>query len=355
MRGLGVGIAALWVSATSGVAPQMAQAAPAARHVSACCVATAGTAVKVELVDQVSTKIQKSGDTFAFRLAAPLVVNGRMLLRAGTPGMGEVVQSTRPGLGGKSAKLVLAARYLTTRRGRLPLRGLQLAASGRNNATEARMVGLTGMAFAPMGFVALAIRGGDVVFPPGVVANARLASNVSLPSLGPPPRNIATAVTAPSDDLRSAAQGAIEIPPPPAGQGQVVFFRKYSLLSTAQWFKVREDGKALGKLSNGVYFIQATPPGVHVYTATFEPELKDHLKLEVGVGETYFVEGVVSRALVVGAADLSPSDRVTFEKASKHLKLAAAPTEETADTSDKAENKAVAEPGDTPRPAPAPN
>ncbi len=354
MRGLGVWIAALWFSAISGVVPEMAQAAPAARH-GACCLATAGTAVKVELVDQVSTKVQKSGDTFAFRLAAPLVVNGRMVLRAGTPGMGEVVQSTRPGLGGKSAKLVLAARYLTTNRGRLPLRGLQLAASGRNNATEARLVGLTGIAFAPMGFVALAVRGGDVVFPPGVVANARLATNVSLPSLGPPPRNIAAAVTAPSDDLRSAAEGAIEIPPPPAGQGQVVFFRKSSILSTAQWFKVREGGKALGKLSNGVYFIQVTPPGAHVYTATFEPELKDHLKLEVGVGETYFVEGTVSRALVVGAADLSPSDRMTFEKASKHLKLAAAPTDDTADTPDKAENKAVAEPSNTPRPTPAPN
>ena len=355
MKGLPVWFAALWISAISGIAPDGAQAAPARRHMSSCCRAIAGTTVQVELADPLSTKTQKSGDAFALRLAAPLVVNGRMLLRAGTPGVGEVVQSTRPGLGGKSAKLVLAARYLTTTRGRLPLRGLQLAASGRDNAAPAGLIGLTGMAFAPMGFVALAIKGGNVVFPAGVVANARLATSFSLPSLGPAPRNSAAVTATASDGPGSPGGGSIDIPPPPAGQGQVVFFRKNMLMSTAQWFKVREGGKALGKLGNGVYFIETTSPGAHTYTATFEPELKDHLKLEVGVGESYFVEGTVSRALVVGAANLSPSNRATFDRYSGHLKLATAPAEDPADTAGAADNQATVEAKDAPRPGPPPN
>jgi hypothetical protein len=108
----------------------------------------------------------------------------------------------------------------------------------------------------------------------------------------------------------------------------VVFFRRKSLLGTGLWFNVRENGKALGKLTNGAYFIQTTPPGQHSYTATSEPEFKDSLKLEVDVGETYFVEGTLTKALVIGAADLSPSDRAAFASASKHLKLAPPPSDD---------------------------
>jgi hypothetical protein len=134
-----------------------------------------------------------------------------------------------------------------------------------------------------------------------------------------------------SDVSPSADVSAIEIPPPPAGEGQVVFFRRKTLLGTGQWFNVREDGRALGKLTNGAYFVQVTDPGLHTYTAKTEPELKDHLELEVDRGETYFVEGTLTKGLVIGVADLSPSDRAAFAAASKDLKLAPPPNGENAD------------------------
>jgi hypothetical protein len=288
-----------------------------------CCLVPAGTVVQVELTDQVSTKVKKPGDRFALRLSAPLIVNGRILLRAGTPGVGQVVESARPGIGGKPAELVLAARYLTRRRVRVPLEGLQLAAAGHDNSRTAQIVGLSGFAFAPLGFAGLAVKGGDMTFASGTSATAKVTSDIVLPSLGDAPANAATPTAV---ALRASVEsgpvlaGATVIPPPPPGQGQVIFFRKKSLTSIGQWFRVREGDKTVGKLSNGVYFVHVTAPGEHTYSAAFEPELKDKLKIEVDPGETYFVQGTTTVGLVVGAADLSPSTRADFQKASKHLK-----------------------------------
>jgi hypothetical protein len=102
--------------------------------------------------------------------------------------------------------------------------------------------------------------------------------------------------------------------------GQVVFFRAHSLLGTGQWFNVRENGKALGKLTNGAYFVETVEPGLHTYTATEEPEFKDSLKLQIDPDHTYFVEGILTKGVVIGAADLTPSDRAAFDKAAGGLK-----------------------------------
>jgi hypothetical protein len=277
--------------------------------------------VEVELAEPVSTKTKRAGDTFALRLAEPLVVDGQLLLREGTPGIGQVVTSARPGFGGKAAKLVLAAQYLNANGRHVSLEGLQLARAGRNNAMEANAIGLTGLAFAPLGFVGLAVHGGNVHLPEGLSASAKLSNSVVLPSLGRAQApSIPTETASAGED--AAEHAAVDIPSPPSGQGEVVFFRKKSLLSLGQWFKVRENGKAICKLTNGAYCVVVAEPGRHTYTAKFEPELKDHLTLQIGRGDTYFVEGVTSRALLVGAADLQPSDRASFTHASQHLKPA---------------------------------
>jgi len=319
MNRLGViaaGMAACSALATSALA--------ANRHPAAvCCRVPAGSVVQVELAQDVGTATQKAGDTFALRLAAPLIVDGRVLLRAGTPGVGEVIQASGPGMGGKAAKLVLAADYLTKGGRRLPLQGLQLGAQGKGNENVANVIGISGLVLGPIGFVGMAVRGGNVDFPKGTKAMAKLSDDVVLASLGRANRRdlaLAAAASAPAD----IGDAAIDIPPPPTGQGQVVFFRVHSLLGTGQWFNVRENGQALGKLTNGAYFIEPVSPGLHTYTATTEPEFKDSLKLQIDPGETYFVEGILTKGLVIGAADLTPSDRAAFEKAAASLKVAEA-------------------------------
>jgi hypothetical protein len=332
MKGWGASIAGLWIIvavATAASTPSVGRAAPASR---ACCRVAAGTPVEVELVAPVSTKTQASGDTFELRLAEPLIVDGRIVLRAGTPGVGEVIESAGPGMGGKAAKLVLAARYLKLRQGRAPLQGLQMSGVGHDNSRAAQAVGLTGIAFGPLGLVGMAVQGGNVNFPAGMRASAKIAADLTLPSLGRASRSaIQAAADAAAAAEAASAPGAIDLPPPPKGQGQVVFFRRKSLLGTGQWFNVREDGKALGKLTNGAYFVQVADPGLHTYTAKTEPEFKDHLKLKIDPGETYYVEGVLTKGLVMGVADLAPSDRSVFDKVSKDLKLAPPPGGEPSD------------------------
>jgi hypothetical protein len=306
---------ALAVPAQSVQAQQPTRTAAARR----CCRVAAGTVVMVQLAEPVSTKTHKTGDTFAIRLAEPVVVQGQIVLPAGTTGVGEVDNASKPGLGGKGAKLVLSARSITGPGGaELPLKGLQLAAAGKGHVAAATALGLGGIGFAPLGFIGIAIHGGDVTFPVGTEATAKLAGATTLKSVGKAPKG-AGRIEAPVE-----AAGPIAIDPPAKGMGQVVFFRRKSLLGTGQWFNVREEGKALGKLTNGAWFVQAEPPGTHTFTAKTEPEFKDRLTLKIDAGETYFVEGVLTHGVVIGIADLTPSDHAAFNVAAKELKPAEA-------------------------------
>jgi hypothetical protein len=314
MRPLGIVFAAgAMIAGAGSVGGALAAPAPA------CCRVPAHAAVAVELAEAVGTKTQHAGDTFKLRLAAPLIVNGRVVLKRGTPGVGRVIESSGPGFGGKAAKLVLAASYLQVGARHVPLQGLQVSASGHDNAGAAQAIGMTGLVLGPVGLVGMAVRGGDVQIPEGTQATAQLSAGAVLPPLGRPTaaerQAAAEVLAAPSPD-----SGPIAVPPPPPGQGQIVFFRPYSLLGTGQWFNVRENGGALGKLTNGAYFVQWVEPGEHTYTATEEPEFKDSLKLQVDPGQTYYVQGALTKGVVLGAADLVPSDRAAFEKAAKGLK-----------------------------------
>jgi hypothetical protein len=310
-------IAALLIALAAPGEAALAQQPTRTAAARRCCRAPAGTVVMVELAEPVSTRTHKTGDTFALRLAEPVVVQGQVVLPAGAVGVGEVTDASKPGLGGKGAKLVLSVRSLTGPGGtELPLKGLQLAAAGRGHEKAATALGLGGIGFAPLGFVGIAIHGGDVEFPAGTQATAKLAASTTLRSLGKAPKGAGRiAVAAPE-------QGPIAISVPAKGMGQVVFFRKKSLLGTGQWFNVREDGKALGKLTNGAWFVQQEPPGPHTFTAKTEPEFKDRLTLKVDAGETYFVEGILTHGVVIGVADLTPSDRAAFNDAAKDLKPA---------------------------------
>lgn len=313
------------VAALCAAAAVAASAAPS--HVAPCCRVPAGTPVQVELVDSLGSAHSKAGDRFELRLVAPVIVDGRVVLAPGARGEGRVVDVDGPGIGGKPAKMVLAAEYLRAGRKRVPLDALQLSGLGRNRARTAQVVGLSGMAFAPLTFVGIVVPGGQVEFRPGTVAAAKVATTVTLPPLRPATRRDIAAAGGDGPTVPEPT-GPIAIPPPPPGRGQVVFFRPRSPLRVGPWFNVRENGKLVGKLTNGVYFVQVTTPGMHTYTARLEPELKDHLTLEVDAGETYFVEGGLAGGLVIGAADLTPSTRQRFETVAKHFRAGAAETPE---------------------------
>jgi hypothetical protein len=288
----------------------------------------AGTPVAVELVAPLSTADAQTGDLFKLRLAAPVIVDDQIVIPAGAEGVGQVVQSSGPGIGGKGAKLVVSAESLTVFGGAIKLQAMQLTATGKDHSAASGALGLAGLAFMPLGIVGIALTGGDIEIPAGTVAAAKTGESVTL-------RPYRRASAQDYQRVRAvfgappATRGWIDIAPPPAGLGQVVFYRPKSVLNV-QWFNVRENGEALGKLTNGAYFVTGLTPGVHSFTAKSEPELKDHLNLKIAPGETYYVEATMTHGLVLGAAELVPSEKARFDAVSGDLQHA---TEVRADNS----------------------
>jgi hypothetical protein len=314
-------LAAVFLAASASAQPYAPYGYPNQPY---CCVLQEGTAVAVQLVDAVRTEDAKAGDRFAIRLAAPVIVDGQVVLPAGTPGEGHVVQASGPGLGGKGAKLVVSADYITVGGGTVPLGGLQLTGTGKDHTTAANVASLGGWFSLPLGFVGFAVTGGEIEIPAGTNAAAKVAHTTNLRPLGAASRQDYELVQAVFGQPQQS-KGWIQVPAPPRGMGQVVFFRARSLGGFGQWFNVRENGQALGKLTNGAYFVVILPPGQHSFSASSEPEFKDHLTLKIDPGETYYVEGLMTHGVVIGVADLTPSDKTRFDAVSGKLEAAAPP------------------------------
>jgi len=108
---------------------------------------------------------------------------------------------------------------------------------------------------------------------------------------------------------------AIVIPPPPAEQGQVVFFRKGGFAGSAVACSVHEAGQKVSSLGGGRYFILATAPGRHEFTV--QTEAKDVLALEVESGETQFASCKIKMGMFVGRPDIRPATEAEFHAAGK--------------------------------------
>jgi hypothetical protein len=135
-----------------------------------------------------------------------------------------------------------------------------------------------------------------------------------------PPASPEAATATPAPTPAAPALMANGLPAPPAGKGQVVFFRRGGLVGAAIVYKVREGTTAYGTLSPGRYFVVAVDPGKHTYVV--HSESKDEMTLQVDEGETYYVEGTVAMGILVGRPNLTPSNEIAFNAIAKKLKLA---------------------------------
>lgn len=147
-----------------------------------CCTVPARTLVEIEIVDAVNSRANETGQMFAIRLAAPLVVDGRAVAPAGTVGMGEIVHAARARAGGKAGELILAARYLEIGGTRIPLRTLRYGrAQGVDNSGAVNAGNLAVAAVFPVAsVVGFLIAGGEVDIPAGTIANAQTAAEITL-------------------------------------------------------------------------------------------------------------------------------------------------------------------------------
>jgi hypothetical protein len=148
--------------------------------------------VEIELTQLVSSRTAKSGDHFTLKLAGDLVYNGVVLMRADAEGQGEVIDAAPAGLSGRPGKLILAARSLSLGDVRLPLHSFKLAGSGRDDSKTAMALTLVPYA----GILAIGIHGGNIDYPAGTHALAKVAADTFIAAApmappaspaGPPP------------------------------------------------------------------------------------------------------------------------------------------------------------------------
>ena len=121
-----------------------------------------------------------------------------------------------------------------------------------------------------------------------------------------------------AEPATTGAAQAIQIPAPPEGKGQIVFYRTGGsglILGCA----VNENGEKVSSLGAGKYFLLVAEPGPHTFTA--ESEAKDTLNLEVEPDETQYVRCKIKMGIMVGRPNLSPSDKNTFDTVSRKLKM----------------------------------
>lgn len=143
-----------------------------------CCRLAAGSVVELQLGESLSSMRHKRGDRFALRLSQPLVVDGAEPIPAGTPAVGEVVHGARSRGGGHPGELLIAGRYLEFNGRQIPLRGLSVGQSGRENIN-----GAMGASFL-IGPFAMFVRGREIEIPADTALHAKLAQDLDLPVAG---------------------------------------------------------------------------------------------------------------------------------------------------------------------------
>lgn len=145
-----------------------------------------------------------------------------------------------------------------------------------------------------------------------------VCSSHALAQDGPVTEAATPAATAPAVEPAAAVIG--NIAPPPAGKGQVIFFRKGGLVGAAISCATHENGQKLSSLPPGRYHVHIAEPGIHEYSV--KSEATDTLRMEVEPGETYFAKCAIGMGIMAGRPNLSPSDAATFSGMYAKLKPA---------------------------------
>lgn len=165
----------------------------------------------------------------------------------------------------------------------------------------------------------------------------RLTSSSILIALAVIAAPAAAADTPTTETSAAVERAAPQIAAPPAGMGQVVFYRPSAMVGLVSC-RVSEGQSVINRLPPGKYFVLQTTPGVHEYSV--HSEAKDTLRVNVEDGETAYARCNISMGFMVGRPNLSTQDRADFDKRGKKLKLQG-PFEEKAKDADKV---AAAEP-----------
>lgn len=152
------------------------------------------TPVEIVVEADLGSKLSKTGQTFAFHLAAPVVIDGIEVIPAGTLGQGEVVHAKKGGGSGAPGELVLAARYLQVGDRQVRLRSLRLDPIVSDKINTVNTINVATAATVPaVALIGFFITGGEKNVAKGTILPAKTAEpfeygpSVALPAPAPAP------------------------------------------------------------------------------------------------------------------------------------------------------------------------
>lgn len=131
--------------------------------------------IVVEIATPLSSKTGVNDQYFAIRLAEDVVIDGRVVVPAGTTGQGQIVHAAKARAMGKAGELILAARRIDCGSVAIPLRTLRLSGTGVSNVGGAMVASLA------VPFAGVLVSGGNLEVPVGQRATAKVAAATTIP------------------------------------------------------------------------------------------------------------------------------------------------------------------------------
>lgn len=159
----------------------------------------AGTPVQLRLMEEITTKKKaaKSGQRFMLEVAAPVEVNGVVVVPAGTPAWGEITEVRNKGMWGKSGKLNARLLYL-----RVNGRQIRLAGAFDDKGVTGTAGVIGAVALVPV--VGFFVTGTSAVFPLGGEVGGFIDEDVQLAIANVEAAPMQVKATQPAMDVEAA-------------------------------------------------------------------------------------------------------------------------------------------------------
>ncbi len=156
---------------------QPASPPPELAPVAAAASAKAGTALRLMVWNEVSTRNAKPGDRFLMVVDAPVAVDGRVVIPRGSKAWGEVVSARSSGMAGRAGALETRLLHLDTAGGPVPIAPAPTAVIANKGRSGALQMVMVTAALTPWGPFA---RGNNARLKAGHIVEAVLGADVPI-------------------------------------------------------------------------------------------------------------------------------------------------------------------------------
>ena len=254
-----------------------------------------GTAIKVIVTSEISSKEAKPNDPVSFTISEDIVIDGQVVVRLGTQAIGSVVNAEKGGYMGKSGKLAVQVESTTSVDGHpVKLR----AAKGREGNDK------TNSTFA-LSFISplfLFKKGGEAKIAAGTPVTVYVAEEKRFRLDGSTLTAVVTETTAATN----------------TEEATVYVYRPSKMVGRALEPSVFVDDTELARMDNGRYFAIKLKPGKHIIRMTDD---RKGYALDMGPGQTYYFRVGIEAGIWKGQGKITLDDAERAVAEIKKLKF----------------------------------